>query len=77
MNHSFFLYILRQPTETIAIALSHNHWAHENLNWADIFQWNLALKDSIIKEGKIVNDKFRGIWIKELHAKHFTLPVVW
>lgn len=35
--------VLRQPTDTLAVALAHNNGAHEDLNGSDALERDLAL----------------------------------
>jgi hypothetical protein len=44
-----FLDVLRQPADTIAVTLSHDNTAHENLDGADTLKRDLALSGGLVK----------------------------
>jgi hypothetical protein len=46
--------VLRQPANTLAVALSHDNTAHENLNGADALKRDLALAGGLV-ETKLVS----------------------
>lgn len=46
---SFFLNVLRQPSDTIAVSLSHHHGAHEQLDRSDSLQLHLALSGRLVQ----------------------------
>lgn len=45
--------VLRQPADTLAVALSHDHTAHENLDRANALERDLALAGGLV-ETKLV-----------------------
>jgi len=47
--------ILRQPADTLAVALSHDNTAHEDLNGADTLERDLALAGGLVKT-KLVSE---------------------
>jgi hypothetical protein len=46
--------VLRQPADTLAVALSHDNTAHEDLNGADALERDLALAGGLV-ETKLVS----------------------
>lgn len=41
--------VLAEPADTLAITLSHNHTAHENLNGSDTLERHLALARCLVE----------------------------
>jgi len=48
-RNAFGLDVLRQPADTLAVALSHDNTAHEDLDGADALERDLALAGGLVK----------------------------
>jgi len=53
--------VLRQPADTLAVALSHDNTAHEDLNGADALERNLALAGGLV-ETKLVSLRILSVF---------------
>lgn len=51
--------VLRQPADTLAVTLSHDNTAHEDLDGPDALKWDLALACSLV-EAKFVAELVLG-----------------
>lgn len=49
VNNGSGLDVLRQPADTLAVALSHDDGAHEDLNGPDALEWDLALAGCLVE----------------------------
>ena len=58
------LNVLRQPTNTLSVTLSHDNRAHEHLDWSDSLKWDLALTRRLVKAEFVSELILRnGIWV--------------
>jgi len=47
--HTTTLNVLRQPADTLAVTLSHDNTAHEDLDWSDTLERHLALSGRLVE----------------------------
>lgn len=64
------LHILAEPADTVAVALSHNHTAHEDLNRSDALERHLALARRLVQTQLMAQLVFgNGVRVVDLVAE--------